>query len=62
MQPGSIRNTYDKSRFINKGDEMGRFLLGSTAIVIFEKDRVQLDTSLVPGAAIRMGQSIGTLK
>lgn len=41
------------------GDEIGRFLLGSTVVVAFEKDRVALDPSVVPGATLRMGQAIG---
>lgn len=42
-----------------KGAEVGRFLLGSSVVLAFEKGRVRLDPSLTPGAAVRMGQSIG---
>ncbi len=45
-----------------KGAEMGRFLLGSTVILAFEKGRVQLDESLMPGTSVRMGQHIGMVK
>ncbi len=45
-----------------KGAEMGRFLMGSTVILVFEKDRVQLDAGLTPGAPVRMGQRIGAVE
>ena len=44
-----------------KGAEMGRFLMGSTVILAFEKDRVRLDTALAPGVAVRMGRQIGVV-
>ena len=39
-----------------KGAELGRFCLGSTAIVLFESDAVQLDPSLQTHSSVRMGQ------
>jgi len=39
-----------------KGAELGRFCLGSTAIVLFEPDAVQLDPSLQTHSSVRMGQ------
>ena len=47
---------------LEKGAQMGHFLLGSTVILAFEKDRVQLDASLAPGAAVRMGQRVGVVR
>ena len=41
------------------GDEMGRFILGSTAVLLFEPGKVEWDESLKPGDAVRMGQAIG---
>lgn len=52
--------THDLS--LAKGDEMGRFLLGSTVILCFEKDRVALDPALAPGTVVRMGQAVGTAR
>ena len=46
---------------LNKGEEMGRFKLGSTAIVLFGPDMVEWDDELVAGSAVKMGQRIGTL-
>lgn len=44
---------------IKKGEELGRFEMGSTVILLFETNKVRWDTSLVPEARIRMGQKIG---
>ena len=42
-----------------KGAEMGRFKLGSTAIVLFGPNQVQWATELSAGSAVRMGQLLG---
>jgi len=42
-----------------KGAEMGRFKLGSTAIVLFEPGAVVMEKSLVAGSPTRMGQLLG---
>ncbi len=44
---------------LQAGEEMGRFYLGSTAILLFEKDRVEWDSSLRSGSSVRMGQELG---
>lgn len=41
------------------GSEMGRFKLGSTAIVLFNHGAVNLESSLAAGSAVRMGQLLG---
>ena len=41
------------------GDEMGRFYLGSTVVLLFEPDRVEWLESLKAGDPLRMGQAIG---
>lgn len=41
-----------------KGDELGRFKLGSTVILLFEKNRVRLDTNLGAGTPVRMGDRL----
>ena len=46
-------------RPFEKGAEVGHFLLGSSVVLAFERDRVRLDPSLVPGAEVRMGARIG---
>jgi phosphatidylserine decarboxylase len=42
------------------GDEMGRFYLGSTVVLLFEPDQVEWLAELVPGSVVRMGQAIAT--
>ena len=44
---------------LEAGDEMGRFILGSTVVLLFEAGRVEWDAGLKPGDAVRMGQAIG---
>lgn len=46
---------------LDKGAEMGRFLVGSTAIVLLPRGSVRWDAALRAGSALRMGQAIGTL-
>ncbi|TAD83670.1 MAG: phosphatidylserine decarboxylase [Sphingomonadales bacterium] len=41
------------------GDEMGRFYLGSTVVLVFEPGRVEWLDSLQPGSPLRMGEAIG---
>lgn len=44
-----------------KGQEMGRFNMGSTVIVITENDKINWQTqSSEPGSCVRMGQKIAT--
>jgi phosphatidylserine decarboxylase len=45
-----------------KGAELGRFNMGSTVILLFEKNRVLLDPLLHCGSRLRLGQSIGRLR
>lgn len=41
---------------LKKGDEMGRFLLGSTVILLFPKGAVRWADQFGPGSAVQMGQ------
>ena len=45
-----------------KGAEMGRFKLGSTAIVLFAKDRVEWDAQFRAGSPTVMGQCMGHIR
>lgn len=42
-----------------KGEEMGRFNMGSTVIVLFGKDKVRWEPKLEPGNRVQMGELIG---
>jgi len=46
---------------LEKGAELGRFNMGSTVILLWPRDAVHLAESLVPGAAVRMGERIAGL-
>ena len=51
---------YPEGPKVARGDELGTFHLGSTAIVLIESKDVVLD-DLEPGRPVRMGDSIGRL-
>ncbi len=44
---------------LDKGEEMGRFKLGSTAVILFGKDRVRWDEAYQAGSRTRMGERLG---
>ncbi len=46
---------------LNKGDEMGRFKLGSTAIIVTPEKTIDWDTFMKAGTPLKMGQRIGFL-
>ena len=46
---------------LEQGVEMGRFMLGSTVILLFPKGAVEFDTSYLAGSATRLGESLGSL-
>ncbi len=50
----------DKNVVLNRGDEMGRFLLGSTAIVLFGPNRVSWDTALSSDNPLKLGQTVAS--
>jgi len=56
---GPYARSYSREIFLEKGEEVGRFELGSTVILLFEKERVRLS----PGEGVRtkMGSAIGFL-
>jgi phosphatidylserine decarboxylase len=41
------------------GEELGRFNMGSTVILLFEPDRMRWDPGLGSGSIVRLGQPIG---
>jgi phosphatidylserine decarboxylase len=43
---------------LEKGEEMGYFQLGSTAIVLFQSNQVKWDADLKNGSLVKMGQCI----
>lgn len=51
----------ETSILLGKGDEMGRFNMGSTIIVLFGKDRIVMDERLQAGMTVRMGERLGEI-
>jgi len=45
----------------DKGEEMGRFRLGSTVIVVMPKGAVSWNSNQVAGKTVRMGEAFGAL-
>ena len=41
---------------LRQGDEMGRFLLGSTVVLLFPKGPLRFNADWVPGGAVRLGE------
>jgi len=61
-RPGAVRRSVrlEKPHALERGAELGRFLLGSTVILLTRPGEARLD-SLQPGQALRLGQPIGAI-
>jgi phosphatidylserine decarboxylase len=46
----------DQAVHLQQGQEMGRFLLGSTVVMLFPKGPLQFNAAWQAGGAIRLGQ------
>jgi phosphatidylserine decarboxylase len=52
---------YDAGKVnLKQGDEMGRFLLGSTVVMLFQNGALQFNPEWAPAKAIVMGEKMGT--
>jgi phosphatidylserine decarboxylase len=60
-RPGSLREwSYRPGQVsLKRGDEMGRFLLGSTVVLLFPKGTLRFVPDWAAGKAIRMGEAMG---
>lgn len=60
-RPGEIKrwDYADKPVELAKGAEMGRFLLGSTVVLLWPKSTLKFNPDWTPGGAVRMGQMMG---
>ena len=47
---------YDQGVELKQGDEMGRFLLGSTVVMLFPKAPLAFNPDWTPGLAVRLGE------
>ncbi len=52
-----IQISSDKNITLNRGDEMGRFNLGSTVIVL-ATNQMKIDSSIIAEAEIKLGQCL----
>ncbi len=59
-RPGKVREwRYDDAPIsLRQGDEMGRFLLGSTVVMLFPKNGLHFSPAWAPDAAVRMGEAM----
>lgn len=44
---------------LEKGAELGRFYLGSTAVILFEQDKMAWDTAFKANSVVVMGEALG---
>ncbi|MFL6675282.1 MAG: archaetidylserine decarboxylase [Massilia sp.] len=52
--------TYEPGQVVlKKGEEMGRFLLGSTVVMLFQKDTIQFNPEWAPERKVRLGEMMG---
>ena len=52
-------NYHDKPVVLAQGQEMGRFLLGSTVVLLFPKGRMQFNPRWAAGRSVRLGELMG---
>ena len=60
-RPGVVREwTYDDQDLsLKQGDEMGRFLLGSTVVLLWPKHTISLNPSWQAAQGVRLGEKMG---
>lgn len=51
----------DQDVVLKKGDEMGRFLLGSTVVMLFRKNAITFNPGWAPERAVRLGEVMGNM-
>ena len=55
----NIRSWNYENIFLKQADEMGRFLLGSTVVMLFEKDALKFNADWQPARSIKLGEMMG---
>ena len=60
--PSICNWTYEERDIrLQKGEEMGRFLLGSTVVMLFPKDALHFNPAWQPAGPVRLGEAMATL-
>ena len=61
-RPGTVREWgyLEQAIDLPRGAEMGRFLLGSTVVMLFPTGPLRFNASWAPGGAIQMGQAMAS--
>jgi len=49
----------DRDILLQKGEEMGRFLLGSTVVMLFRQDTIAFNQDWAPERSVRLGELMG---
>ena len=62
LQPTTTHYQQQDDITLEKGQEMGRFNMGSTVILLYPQNCVDWDEKLLPEASVLMGQEIARLK
>ena len=57
LYPASLDKP-EASIFLKQGEEMGRFLLGSTVVLLFPKGDLRFNPGWAPGRAVRLGEAM----
>jgi phosphatidylserine decarboxylase len=50
---------HDQPILLRKGEEMGRFLLGSTIVMLFRQDAIVFNPDWAPERPVRLGEAMG---
>ncbi|MCK9379987.1 MAG: archaetidylserine decarboxylase [Sulfuritalea sp.] len=60
-RPGHVREwRYDDQQLLfRQGEEMGRFLLGSTVVMLFPRNSLKFNAEWAPQRPIRLGETMG---
>ncbi|HDG8096070.1 TPA: phosphatidylserine decarboxylase [Klebsiella oxytoca] len=60
IQTFTYQETGNTAIRLNKGDELGHFMLGSTVIMLFGANQMQWDKAILSGKSINFGEAMAT--
>ena len=59
VKPSGRIELNQQNLFLEKGAELGRFYLGSTAVILFEENKMQWDEKFKANSTVLMGEALG---